>query len=69
MLTDKGETLRSMFPPMEAAAMNEFTECLTAEELKCLESLLEKVVGTEFTRNACRSGLRYPELVMKGAAQ
>lgn len=50
MLTEKGESLRSTFPPMEAAAMNEFTGCLTTEELKCLESLLEKVVGTEWSR-------------------
>lgn len=48
-LTDKGETLRSMFSTMEAAAMNEFTECLTTEELRSLESLLKKVVGTEFS--------------------
>ncbi|NWE77813.1 MarR family winged helix-turn-helix transcriptional regulator [Pseudomonas yamanorum] len=50
MLTNKGETLRSIFPVMEAAAMNEFTECLTTEELKNLERLLKKMVGTEFSR-------------------
>ncbi|MBS4089723.1 MarR family winged helix-turn-helix transcriptional regulator [Pseudomonas rustica] len=45
VLTDKGETLRLMFPPMEAAAMNEFTECLTTEELKCLMRLLGKMLS------------------------
>ncbi|MHC8344196.1 hypothetical protein [Pseudomonas sp. RT6P73] len=33
VLTSKGEALRSIFPPMEVAAMNEFTACLTTEEL------------------------------------
>lgn len=51
VLTDKGEKLRSMFPPMEAAAMNEFTECITTEELKCLMRLLGKMLSDTPLRN------------------
>ncbi|MGV8860306.1 MAG: MarR family winged helix-turn-helix transcriptional regulator [Pseudomonas sp.] len=47
VLTSKGEALRSMFTTMEAAAMNEFTACLTTEELMWLECLLEKILGAE----------------------
>lgn len=47
VLTSKGEALRSKFPTMEAAAMNEFTACLTTEELMKLESLLEKILSTD----------------------
>jgi DNA-binding MarR family transcriptional regulator len=47
VLTSKGEALRAMFATMEAAAMNEFTECLTTEELMQLEILLEKITSAD----------------------
>lgn len=46
-LTDKGEAMSSVLPTMEVAAMNEFTEGLTAEEVSRLESLLEKMLSAE----------------------
>lgn len=45
VLTSKGEAMRSSFPTMEVAAMNEFTESLTTDELSRLESILAKMVG------------------------
>jgi DNA-binding MarR family transcriptional regulator len=47
VLTSKGEALRSISPPIEAAAMNEFTASLTTEELMRLECLLEKILSAE----------------------
>lgn len=46
-LTIDGEALSSALPILEVAAMNEFTDCLTSEEVSRLESLLEKMLPAE----------------------
>jgi DNA-binding MarR family transcriptional regulator len=43
-LTEVGEALSTVLPTTEVAAMNEFTACLTTEELARLESLLGKML-------------------------
>ncbi|MGF0237304.1 MarR family winged helix-turn-helix transcriptional regulator [Rhodococcus sp. IEGM1300] len=50
VLTEEGQALSSQRPTTEVDAMNEFTECLTAEELSLLESLLEKILSIESPR-------------------
>lgn len=50
VLTEEGQALSSQRPTTEVDAMNEFTECLTAEELSLLECLLEKILSIESPR-------------------
>lgn len=51
-LTSEGETMSTALPTMEVAAMNEFTDCLTSEEVSRLESLLAKMLSGESSLNA-----------------
>jgi DNA-binding MarR family transcriptional regulator len=46
-LTSEGEAMSTALPTMEVDAMNEFTECLTSEEVSRLESLLAKMLSIE----------------------
>ncbi|MFJ2690172.1 MarR family winged helix-turn-helix transcriptional regulator [Pseudomonas sp. NPDC087336] len=46
-LTSEGEAMSTALPTMEVAAMNEFTEVLTSEEVAQLESLLAKMLSGE----------------------
>jgi DNA-binding MarR family transcriptional regulator len=51
LLTEKGEAMTSMLPTMEIAAMNEFTEGISSEELLRLESLLAKMLAAQTPRS------------------